>query len=502
MSTRREFITLLGGAASWPLAARAQQPAIPVIGYLRSTPSAPFAHLTTAFHQGLNEAGFVEGQNIVIDYRNADNQLDRLPALAGELVRRQVAVIVCNGDAAADAKAATASIPIVFTTGEDPVRQGLVTNLGRPSGNLTGVTFFGGGVLGAKRVELLHDLVPKARAIAVLIDPNYGGSDVELREVEAAGRALGRQIVAVGAAREQQFEAAFDKLLEAGADALLIAGGANFNSQRQAIIALAARHALPTMYTSRDYVAAGGLISYSASVANAYRQAGGLRRQDSQGHQTVRAAGAAADEVRAGDQPQHRQSSRLGGTGQAPRGRRRGHRVKRREFITLLGGAAVWPLAASSQQGRLPVIGVLRPNRKDLLETFAEPFRRYMKAIGWEEGRNVRFLFVWTDGLSERAPALAGELVAQNVDLIVTFGDPATRAAQRATAAIPIVALTDDMAGSGLAVSLARAREALAGKPLYGLPWGLSKVQSVNQRMRLECGVGFRQLRTCRRSLV
>ena len=272
---RREFITLLGGAAAaWPLAARAQQPAMPVIGYLRSTPSAPFAHLTTAFHQGLNEAGFVEGQNIAIDYRNADNQLDRLPALAGELVRRQVAVIVCNGDAAADAKAATASIPIVFTTGEDPVRQGLVTNLGRPSGNLTGVTFFGGGVLGAKRVELLHDLVPKARAFAVLIDPNYGGSDVELREVEAAGRALGRQIVAVRAAREQQFEAAFDKLLEAGASALLIAGGANFNSQRQAIIALAARHALPTMYTSRDYVAAGGLISYSASVANAYRQAG------------------------------------------------------------------------------------------------------------------------------------------------------------------------------------------------------------------------------------
>ena len=171
-------------------------------------------------------------------------------------------------------KAATASIPIVFTTGEDPVRQGLVTNLGRPSGNLTGVTFFGGGVLGAKRVELLHGLVPKARAIAVLIDPNYGGSDAELREVEAVGRALGRQIVTVRAAGEQQFEAAFDKLLEAGADALLIAGGANFSSQRQAIITLAARHAMPTMYTSRDYVAAGGLISYSASVANAYRQAG------------------------------------------------------------------------------------------------------------------------------------------------------------------------------------------------------------------------------------
>ena len=198
---RREFITLLGGAAvSWPLAARAQQPAMPVIGFLRSTPSVPFEHFTAAFRQGLKDTGFVEGQNVAIEYRYADNHPDRLPALALDLVRRQVAVIVCNGDAAAAAKSVTATIPIVFATGEDPVRQGLVTNLGRPDSNLTGVTFFSGGVLGEKRMELLHDLVPKAALVAVLADPNYGGAEADLQGAEAAGRALGKQIMVVKAA--------------------------------------------------------------------------------------------------------------------------------------------------------------------------------------------------------------------------------------------------------------------------------------------------------------
>jgi putative ABC transport system substrate-binding protein len=272
---RREFISLLGGAAAaWPLAVRAQQPAMPVIGFLRSTPSAPFEHFAAAFRQGLKDAGFVEGQNVAIEYRYADNQPDRLPALALDLVRRQVAVIACNGDAAAAAKAATATIPIVFATGEDPVRQGLVTNLGRPDSNLTGVTFFSGGVLGEKRMELLHDLVPKAALVAVLADPNYGGAEADLEGAEAAGRALGKQIMVVKAAGQAEFDAAFAKFAQAGAGALLVAGGSVFTSQRQAIVALAARHGLPTIYSNREYVAAGGLISYSASVAGAYRQVG------------------------------------------------------------------------------------------------------------------------------------------------------------------------------------------------------------------------------------
>ena len=247
---------------------------MPVIGFLRSTPSAPFEHFTAAFRQGLKDAGFVEGQNVAIEYRYADNQPDRLPALALDLVRRQVAVIACNGDAAAAAKSVTATIPIVFATGEDPVRQGLVTNLGRPDSNLTGVTFFSGGVLGEKRMELLHDLVPKAALVAVLADPNYGGAEADLQGAEAAGRVLGKQIMVVKAAGQAEFDAAFAKFVQAGAGALLVAGGSVYSSQRQAIVALAARHALPTIYSNRAYVADGGLISYSASVAGAYRQVG------------------------------------------------------------------------------------------------------------------------------------------------------------------------------------------------------------------------------------
>ena len=238
------------------------------------SPAAPFAHTAVAFRQGLNETGFVEGQNVAVEQRWADNHLDRLPALALDLVRRQVAVIACNGDAAAAAKSVTATIPIVFATGEDPVRQGLVTNLGRPDSNLTGVTFFSGGVLGEKRMELLHDLVPKAALVAVLADPNYGGAEADLQGAEAAGRVLGKQIMVEKAAGQGEFEAAFAKFAQAGAGALLVAGGSVFTSQRQAIVALAARHALPTIYSNREYVTAGGLISYSASVADAYRQVG------------------------------------------------------------------------------------------------------------------------------------------------------------------------------------------------------------------------------------
>jgi putative tryptophan/tyrosine transport system substrate-binding protein len=268
---RREFIALLGGAAAWPLAARAQQAAMPVIGFLRSTPAAPSMHFVAAFQQGLKEEGFVEGQNVSVEYRWADNQLDRLPGLAAELVQRQVAVIVGNTPAAETAKAATQTIPIIFVTGEDPVTIGLVASLNRPSGNVTGIVFFASGHLGAKRMELLCELVPKAAIIAILMDPKFA---TELPAVEGAGRALGRQILVANAASERELDVAFAQMARAGAGALLVGGGPFFTSQSQRLVALAARHAIPAIYDAREHVEAGGLISYATSITGAYRQAG------------------------------------------------------------------------------------------------------------------------------------------------------------------------------------------------------------------------------------
>jgi putative ABC transport system substrate-binding protein len=271
---RREFVAALGTAVTWPLVAPAQQPAMPVIGFLRSTPATPFAHLVAAFRQGLNEEGFVEGQNVTVEYRWADNRHDRLPELAADLVRRQVAAIVGNADAVEAARAATDAIPIVFVSGADPVKAGLGASLNRPGANLTGVTFFAGGQLDAKRVDLLHELVPEAAIIAVLLDPNYRGSQDALANVKAAGRVIERQIVIVEAASEREFDGAFAKIVQAGAGALLIAGSPFLTSQRRALVELAARHAIPTIYDQRDHVMVGGLISYAASFTGAYRQAG------------------------------------------------------------------------------------------------------------------------------------------------------------------------------------------------------------------------------------
>jgi ABC-type uncharacterized transport system substrate-binding protein len=273
--TRREFIALVGGAAAaWPLAASAQQPAMPVIGFLRSTPAAPFAALVAALRQGLGNEGFVEGRNVAIEQRYADNHLDRLPGLAADLVHRQVSVIVGNIDAVNAARAATATIPIVFVTGEDPVKSGLVASLNRPEANLTGVTFFGGSQLNAKQLELLRDLVPKASIFAVLGDVNYPAFEAGLPAVETASRALERQMVVVKISSEREFEGAFAEIAQAGAGALLVSGSPFFTSQRRALVALAARHAIPAIYDQRDIVVDGGLISYSASFTGAYRQAG------------------------------------------------------------------------------------------------------------------------------------------------------------------------------------------------------------------------------------
>jgi putative ABC transport system substrate-binding protein len=272
---RREFITLLGGAAgAWPLAARAQQPAMPVIGFLRSTPAAGFEYLVNAFRQGLNEAGFVEGKNVAIEYRWADNQEDRLPELAADLVSRQVAAIVGAGTPAAQAsKAATRTTPVVFLSGADPVRIGLVLRLNRPGGNITGVVFTV-VALAAKLLGMLTELVPTASVIAVLRDPNGPDVEGESRDLEEAGRAIGRQILMVNAANEREFHAAFAKVVQAGAGGLLIGASPFFLSQRRQLVALAGRHALPTIYNQREYPEVGGLISYGPSQSDAFRRAG------------------------------------------------------------------------------------------------------------------------------------------------------------------------------------------------------------------------------------
>jgi putative ABC transport system substrate-binding protein len=273
---RRAFITLLGGAAAaWPLVARAQQPPMPVIGYLSSGSPAAFAPMVAALRRGLSEAGVVEGKDFVIEYQWAEGQYDRLPALAADFVRRQVAMIVATGgsDPALAAKAATATIPIVFTGGLDPVELGLVTSLSRPRGNATGVINIATD-LEPKRLEILRQLVPTATTIAVLLDPNNAGSHVQLKEMEAAARKVGQQIQVFDAGSERDFEKAFGSMVQRGAGALFVNASPFFTSQRKRLVALAARHAIPACYSFREFAVDGGLMTYGASLPDQNRQAG------------------------------------------------------------------------------------------------------------------------------------------------------------------------------------------------------------------------------------
>jgi len=262
---RREFITLLGGAAAWPLAARAQQAAMPVVGFLRSTSLADAARLVTAFRQGLKESGYVEGQNVAIEFRSAEDHADQLPALVADLIGRQASVIVGNHNAALAAKPVTTTLPIVFATGFDPITGGLVASLNRPGGNVTGVSFLA-AELGAKRLELLRQLVPKATTIAVLINPNSPDTEAERKEVQAAGRTVGRQLIIFDVRSDRDIETAFATFVQRGAGALLGGTGAFMFSHRERIVALAARHAIPAIYNLREFVAAGGLMSYAPSI--------------------------------------------------------------------------------------------------------------------------------------------------------------------------------------------------------------------------------------------
>ncbi len=272
---RREFIAFLGGAATWPLAAHAQQPAMPVIGYLSSAASAGFVHFVDAFRQGLSEAGYVEGRNVAIEYRWAEGENDRLPALAADLVARRVAAIVATGGfhPALAAKAATSTIPIVFTGGGDPVKFKLVASLARPGGNATGVVNIA-SVLTAKRLELLLELVPAPGKVAVLSNPSALDAELQVADLQEAARAIGQPLHLVNAGSERGLHAAFAEILAQRAGALYVNADPFFTSRRAQIVELAAQSVLPASYAFRDFPLAGGLMSYGANLPDVHRQAG------------------------------------------------------------------------------------------------------------------------------------------------------------------------------------------------------------------------------------
>jgi putative ABC transport system substrate-binding protein len=272
---RRGFITLLGGAAAWPLPAHAQQPAMPVIGFLDPRSPGSTEYLSRAFRQGLKDTGYVDGETVAIEYRFAEGQFDRLPELAAELVRRRVAVISASGIASTFAvKAATTTIPIVFAVAEEPVKLGLIASLARPGGNLTGINFLTSELV-AKRLELLRELVPRAARVGVLIDPSIvGSSERAQKEIEAAARALGLQIQILNATNSREIDAAFAALVRERADALFVSPGGLFNGRRVQLGTMAARHAVPMTSATREIAEAGGLMSYGPNIADAWRVVG------------------------------------------------------------------------------------------------------------------------------------------------------------------------------------------------------------------------------------
>jgi putative ABC transport system substrate-binding protein len=306
---RREFITILGGAAAgWPLAARAQQAAMPVVGFLHSGSPEPTVSRVAAFRKGLGEAGYVEGQNVAIEFRWAAEQDDRLPDLAADLIRRRVAVIATPGSTPASlaAKAATTTIPIVFLIGSDPVALGLVASLNRPGGNATGVSVQMVELV-AKQLGMLRELVPGADRFAALVNPNTAYTDAVVKDLQASASALGLPIEILRASNGREIDAAFANLVQKPGGALLVAPDAFFVSRRAQIITLATRHALPAIYYARDFAEAGGLMSYGPNLADAYRHICGPGPQR---REASRLASRATDQIRTGRQPQHRQGAR------------------------------------------------------------------------------------------------------------------------------------------------------------------------------------------------
>ena len=470
---RRQFITLLGGAAAaWPISGEAQQSRMPVLGFLGSASETSYTSTLAAVRRGLNEAGLVERQNLLIEYRWADFQYERLPALAAELVKRPVDAIFATGSvvSAIAAKSATATIPIVFANGSDPIQYGLVASLNRPGGNITGITFIN-SQLGPKRIQLLRLLNPKTAVIAVLVNPKNPNA-ADAKTFEAAGRSIGVEIVIVNASTEAELKQAFASAVEQRADALLVHVDALFNDNGGVSDCRIGCAASTTHDDGVRQLSGSGRLDQLWCGRSRFEPAGrALCRPHSARRKAGGPAGRAANEFRTADQSQDRQGAWTLDPRIVPTACRRGHRMRRREFITLLGGAAaMWPLAARAQQPAMPVIGFLSGQSPDNSAHLVMMFRRGLAEIGYAEGENVAIEYRWALGHGDRLPALAADLVGRRVTVIVATaggGTPASLAAKAATTTIPIVFSSGaDPVKLGLVASLNR-----PGGNVTGISW-------------------------------
>jgi putative ABC transport system substrate-binding protein len=397
---RREFIAGLSSAVALPLSARAQQPKMPVVGFLSLGAPEGVGIAAPSFRKGLNETGFIEDRSVTIEYRFANNAgTERLAELAADLVGRRVTVIAASGlGEAIAAKAATATIPIVFRTSNDPVRYGLVASFNRPGGNVTGIYDIGRDLAG-KRLGLLRELLTAASRFAALVEPGGRATESTVAEVTAAASAIGSSIEVITASTNREIDTAFANLVQKRIDALWVSTNALFASRRGQLVTLAAYHRMPAIYPERGYAEAGGLMSYGPRFPGQFSSSRHLYRAHPQGRETIRPAGDAADQVRVGHQPQDRQGDRPRNSRDAAHAcRRRDRMIGRRYFITLLGTAAAWPVAARSQQGdRVRRIGVLMGGDENdpVWKARHSALTQALAGLGWTDGRNMRMDARW-----------------------------------------------------------------------------------------------------------
>ena len=435
---------------------------VPVVGFVSGRSPGSDAYLVEGFRRGLRENGFTEGQNVALEFRWADGRLDRLPAMAAELIERKVAVLFAGAaDVAAGAlRVASAMVPVVFATGSDPVETGLVASFNRPGGNLTGVTVIT-NTLWPKRIELLRELLPTTPLIALLVNPTNLAHLSAARELNDAARKLGQEMLILPASVEADFETTFAALVDKRASALLVSDDALFTNRRDVLAALAARHAVPAIYGRGEFANAGGLMSYGASTLDQYYQSGVYVGRILRGAKPADLPFLQPTKFELILNLKTAKALGLAVPPDSARPRRRGDRVKRREFITLLGGAATaWPLAASAQQAdRVRRIGVLMAYSENDREGQANvaAFRQGLQKLGWTDGRNLRIDARWAALDAELMQRYAKELIALQPDLILSSSTPTTATLLHQTRTIPIIfASLVDPVGSGFVASLSR----------------------------------------------